>query len=179
MPRPVDSGGPSHPRLSGCSRMAFGVREHPRRPQHAMSKLSQHFRACPGLDPGARGHPYGLQDSLSTLRPFCSPWSPPRLRHGRKTRYGWVANPYPTGTLTLQETPSFSWRDNAKAQPLLPAVGCSGKSGAAISKIAATTAATNQKPPIKRGSSPSDSVDGFCAVGLSTNSPIGGSKIIG
>jgi hypothetical protein len=38
-----------------------------------LAKLSQHFRACPGLDPGVRGHPYGLQDALSTLRPSCSP----------------------------------------------------------------------------------------------------------
>ena len=30
------------------------------------SKLYQHFRV--------RGHPYGLQDALSTLRPSCSPW---------------------------------------------------------------------------------------------------------
>ena len=74
----------------------------------AMSKLSQHFRV--------RGHPCGLQDALSTLRPSCSPGSRPRLRHGRKTRYGWVASPYPTGTFTLQETPSLSWRDNARPQ---------------------------------------------------------------
>ena len=74
----------------------------------AMSKLYQHFRV--------RGHPYGLQDALSTLRPSCSPGSRPRLRHGRKTRYGRVASPYPTGTFTLQETPSFSWRDNAGPQ---------------------------------------------------------------
>jgi len=64
-----------------------------------ISKLYQHFRV--------RGHPYGLQDSLSTLRPSCSPWSRPRLRHGRKTRYGWMANPFPTGTFTRQDTPSF------------------------------------------------------------------------
>src|SRR6267143_3268697 len=75
----------------------------------AMSKRYQHFRV--------RGHPYGLQDALSTLRPSCSPGSRPRLRHGRKTRYGWVASPYPTGTFTLQETPSLSWRDNAGPQP--------------------------------------------------------------
>ena len=74
----------------------------------AMSKLYQHFRV--------RGHPYGLQDALSTLRPSCSPQASLRLRHGRKTRYGWVASPYPTGTFTLQDTPSFSWRDNGKAQ---------------------------------------------------------------
>jgi hypothetical protein len=75
----------------------------------AMSKLYQHFRV--------RGHPCGLQDALSTLRPSCSPGSRPRLRHGRKTRYGWVARPYPTGTFTLQETPSFSWRENARGEP--------------------------------------------------------------
>ena len=28
----------------------------------------------------------------------------------RNTRYGWLAIPYPTGTLTLQETPGFAWR---------------------------------------------------------------------
>ena len=32
----------------------------------ALSKLYQHFRV--------RGHPYGLQDALSTLRPSCSPF---------------------------------------------------------------------------------------------------------
>ena len=90
----------------------------------AMSKLYQHFRV--------RGHPYGLQDTLSTLRPSCSSCVPPQLRHGRKTRYGWVASPYPTRTFTLQETPSFSWRDNAApqsrpeagAQRTLEGVGC-------------------------------------------------------
>jgi hypothetical protein len=65
----------------------------------AMSQLYQHFRG--------RGSPCGLQATLSTLRPSCSRGSSPRLRHGRKTRYGWVARPYPTGTFTLQETPSF------------------------------------------------------------------------
>ncbi len=80
----------------------------------AMSKLYQHFRV--------RGHPYGLQDALSTLRPSCSPQASLRLRHGRKTRYGWVASPSPTGTFTLQETPSLSWRDNASLQ-LRPEAG--------------------------------------------------------
>ncbi len=74
----------------------------------AIAKLYQHFRV--------RDHPCGLQDTLSTLRPSCSPRVPSRLRHGRKTRYGWMAHPYPTGSFTLQETPSFSWRDNATRQ---------------------------------------------------------------
>ena len=68
-----------------------------------LSKLYQHFRG--------RGSPYGLQDSLSTLHLYCSPQSS-RLRHRRKTRYGWVASPFPTGTFTLLDTPSFAWRDN-------------------------------------------------------------------
>src|SRR5712692_4047768 len=83
-------------------------RENPRHPPQIFSKLYQHFRG--------RGSPCGLQDTLSTLRPSCSPGSRPRLRHGRKTRYGWVASPYPTGTFTLQETPSLSWRDNAAGE---------------------------------------------------------------
>jgi hypothetical protein len=78
----------------------------------AIAKLYQHCRV--------RGHPCGLQDALSTLRPSGSPLS--RFRHGRKTGYGWVANPYPTRTCTLQETPSLSWRDNARLH-LLPEAG--------------------------------------------------------
>jgi hypothetical protein len=35
MPRPVDSGGPFHPRQHGWSRVAFGMRSNPRRPQQA------------------------------------------------------------------------------------------------------------------------------------------------
>jgi len=38
-----------------------------------------------------------------------------RLRPGRKTRYGWVASPCPTGTFTLQEMPSLARRDNDQA----------------------------------------------------------------
>jgi hypothetical protein len=74
----------------------------------AMSQRSQHCRV--------RGHPGGLQAALATLRPSCAPRVPPRLRHGRKTRYGWVARPYPTRTCTLPETPSLSWRENARRE---------------------------------------------------------------
>ena len=51
-----------------------------------ISKLYQHFRV--------RDHPYGLQNSLPTLRPSCSQHISMQLRHGPKARYGWVANPY-------------------------------------------------------------------------------------
>jgi hypothetical protein len=90
-----------------------------------------------------------LQGTRLPLRPpgYAGDASPilfavsPRLRHGRKTRYGWVATPSPTGTFTLQETPSLSWRKNAGAQPLpeagatqertLEAVRCSAWFGVA------------------------------------------------
>ncbi len=36
------------------------------------------------------------------------------LRHRRNTRYGWLARPFPTGTFTLQDAPSFAWRPNAQ-----------------------------------------------------------------
>jgi hypothetical protein len=42
------------------------------------------------------------------------PWTPDSLRVG--------ASPYPTGTLTLQETPSLSWRENARHELLPEAV---------------------------------------------------------
>ncbi|MEJ1418891.1 MAG: hypothetical protein RPU91_17755, partial [Candidatus Sedimenticola sp. (ex Thyasira tokunagai)] len=47
----------------------------------------------------------------------------PALRHKRNTQYGWVANPYPTGTFTLQDAPSFAWRANASHQPNKKHVG--------------------------------------------------------
>jgi hypothetical protein len=106
MPWPEDAGGPPPPRHVGGIVLPSGAFK-PSASAIAMSKLYQHCRV--------RGHPYGLQDTLSTLRPSCSSCVPPQLRHGRKTRYGWGARPYPTRTCTLQETPSLSWRDNAGA----------------------------------------------------------------
>jgi hypothetical protein len=78
----------------------------------------RHFEAVPALQ-GTRLplRPTGYSVDASSLLFTVSP----RLRHGRKTRYGWVATPYPTGTFTLQETPSFSWRSNAGAHLRLAA----------------------------------------------------------
>jgi hypothetical protein len=59
-----------------------------------------------------RDDPYGLQVSLCTLTFLsCSPVT--RLLNKINTRYGWMVNPYPTGTFTLQDTLSFAQRDNA------------------------------------------------------------------
>jgi len=75
------------------------------------TRIAQRSQPC-----RVRGHPDGRQDARSTLRPSGSSCSSRRLRHGRKTRDGWVATPDPTGTLTRQETPNVSWRYNAHAQ---------------------------------------------------------------
>ena len=67
-----------------------------------MSKLYQHFRE--------RDLPYGLQDALCTLTSLVVRRY--RLLNEINTRYRWVANPYLTGTFTLQDTPGFAQRDN-------------------------------------------------------------------
>jgi hypothetical protein len=69
----------------------------------SFSRLHRHFRVC--------DHPYGLLRSLSTLHLFCS-LGFTQFRHRRKTRYGLLARNYPTATSTLQDAPSFAWRDN-------------------------------------------------------------------
>lgn len=60
---------------------------------------------------------------------------PPGLRHRSKTRYGWVANPYSTGTCTPQDASSFARRDNDSAQPRLTATGRSGSEGSELSSV--------------------------------------------
>jgi hypothetical protein len=51
----------------------------------AFSKLSQHFRG--------RGSPYGLQDTLSTPRPSCSPCHHGSAMDARLNTGGWLALP--------------------------------------------------------------------------------------
>jgi len=55
-----------------------------------------------------------LQGVRSPLRPIYFPVyaSCGCYQLPRNTRYGWVASPYPAGTFTLQEAPSFAWRTN-------------------------------------------------------------------
>ena len=69
--------------LAGISGVAFGVRYNPRRPQQT------YLEAVPALQ-GAR-RPYGLQDSLSTLRPPCSPPFGDSATHARLDTGGWLA----------------------------------------------------------------------------------------
>jgi hypothetical protein len=106
MPRPEDSGGPPHPHHSGCFVLTSGTLK----PSPSATSLSRSCTSTSGC--------------ASPLRPTgCSVYASPvlfaafrRLRHRRKTRYGWVASPYPTGTFTPQEAPSLSRRDNEQAK---------------------------------------------------------------
>jgi hypothetical protein len=120
------------------------------------------FEAVPALQ-GARSplRPPGYAVDASSILFAVSP----RLRHGRKTRYGWMAHPYPTGTFTLQETPSLSWRDNAGAQALpeagaqrtLEAVGCSalfGPHAAAQPYNGKELLSVSGVPPLPSGDTP-------------------------
>ena len=56
---------------------------------------------------GECGRPGGLRGALGTLHLVRSAFC---LLSRCNTRYGWVARPYPVGTSTPQETPSFAWR---------------------------------------------------------------------
>ena len=55
------------------------------------------------------GLPCGLRGSLCTLQPLRSASPPP---NSCNTRYGWLVRPYPMGTSTPQEAPSYAWRTN-------------------------------------------------------------------
>src|SRR6266581_8703788 len=63
---------------------------------------------------GECGLSCGLRGALCTLHLCRSAF---QLLHRCNTRYGWLVRPYPVGTSTLQETPSFAWRTNARPEP--------------------------------------------------------------
>jgi hypothetical protein len=71
----------------------------------------RHFEAVPALQ-GTRFPLRPTRFSVYAYPIYCSRVTP--LRNGINTRYGWVASPYPTGTFTPQETPSFARRDNVQ-----------------------------------------------------------------
>ncbi len=93
--------------LSGCFVLASGTLK----PWPSATSLS---RSCTSFQ-GARSplRPTGFSVYASPIS--CSQRTP-LLRNGRKTRYRRVVSPYPAGTLTQQDTPSLSWRDNAQGE---------------------------------------------------------------
>jgi hypothetical protein len=82
------------------------VRYNRRRLPYCLYEAVPDFRVC--------GHPSDLQSSLCTLHLIRSGLT--LLLSKCNTRYGWLARPYPMGTFTPQETPSFAWRTNASAE---------------------------------------------------------------
>jgi len=105
MPRPVDSGGPSHPshlRMLLCCL---------RRSLKPSTSATNSFRSCTSTS-GCAITPTAYKILCLRLAHLVRcPYSG-QLRHGPKARYGWVANPCPTGTLTPKDMPSFPRRDN-------------------------------------------------------------------
>jgi hypothetical protein len=103
MPRPVGAGGPSPPRQHGCSRVAFGVREHPRRPRYAP------LRSCTSTSGDA------APPAASRIRcrrfvprvrrvPTTPPWTHDAIRVGGSTLPGRDSHPARDAKL--------AWRDN-------------------------------------------------------------------
>ena len=105
MPRPEDSGGSPHP--SHCGWFVL-----PSSRLRLSASASWPVEAVPELQ-GARPplRPTGF--SVYACPVSCSQVT--LLRNGTNTRYGRAANPYPTGTLTRQETPSFARRYDFRA----------------------------------------------------------------
>ena len=110
MPRFDNSADSPHPCHNGCFAWTSTALQ--------ASSVRMYYRSDTNTS-GTR-IPYGLYNSLSTLRISCSSdcvltqesISNLRLRVTRKTRYGWPTMPYPTGTFTQQDAPSFACRTN-------------------------------------------------------------------
>jgi hypothetical protein len=111
LPGPEDPGRPSDIAPSrglcvgcrGVKTVAVGIDSH--------NEAVPDFRGC--------GHPSGLQRARCTLHMVRSAFS--LLLSRCNTRDRWLARPSLAGTCTLQETPSFAWRTNARHQARLKA----------------------------------------------------------
>ena len=106
MPRPVDSGGPPQPCQNGC----FVLPSCTLKPS---ASATSSFRSCTSTS-GYAVAPTAYR-ILCVRLPHLSFAATPLL-HEANTRYGRVASPFPTGTFTPQDTPSFAWRDNGAPQ---------------------------------------------------------------
>jgi len=62
------------------------------------------------------------------------------------TRYEWLVRPYSAGTCTLQETPSFAWRTNARPELLPEAEARHGRTLEAVSSRPLFGAGTDRNP---------------------------------
>src|SRR6266849_3413360 len=108
MPGPADPDRPSSLSPNRCLCLGFRCVKTVAVCLDSLHEAVPDFRVC--------GHPSGLQSSLCTLHLVCSGLT--LLLSKCNTRYGWLARPYPVGTSTPQETPSFAWRTNARFQAL-------------------------------------------------------------
>jgi hypothetical protein len=96
---------------------------------HVGNHVALRMMLLTGLNRFRGVHPScGLRSSLCTLTLLHSAF--PFLFHSANTRYEWMASPYPAGTRTPQEAPSFAWRTTDKAHD---------KAGIATARFPCTT----------------------------------------
>ena len=107
MPRPEDSGRPSGLSPNRDLRVDFRGVKHVVTCMYLITKLYQ--------TSGSADSPVAY---LIRCVRFAGVVQSCDLLPPRNTRYGWLATPYPTGTFTLQEAPSFAWRTNAANERL-------------------------------------------------------------
>jgi hypothetical protein len=103
IPWPEDSGGPPHPSHCGCFVLSS-------RTLKRSTSATSLFRSCTSTSGNAISPTVYRILCVRLPCNCCSRLAP--LRSRTNTRYGRAADPYPTGTFTPQETPSFARRDN-------------------------------------------------------------------
>ena len=108
MPRLENSAGPSHPRLLRMILYCL------RRTLQPSATGTASFRSDTSTS-GSAVSPTAYMILCVRFTCFVRPASA-ELRHRCNTRYGRAANPYPTGTFTLQDAPSCAWRANEYAE---------------------------------------------------------------
>ena len=109
MPRPEDSDGPSHPRQIGCSRVAFGVRSNPRRPQQAPCRSGTSTSGDAAPPAAYRIRCLRLVHLVHRV-PTTPPWTQDSIQVG--------GEPLPDRDSHPARDAKLSWRNNARRQQL-------------------------------------------------------------
>ena len=103
MPRPVDPGRSPHPHQCGCFVLASRSLTHSPPATCSISRLYP----LQGTQVTPVAYAILCVRFVYFVRLSRSFLAARALRRKRNTRYGWVVNPFPTGTSTRQDTPSF------------------------------------------------------------------------
>lgn len=105
MPRLVNSAGPSHPCLY---RMILYCLRCTLQPSASGTCLFRSDASTSGSAVSPAAYMILCVRFVWVVRHHVYP------SQSRNTRYGWMASPYPSGTFTLIDAPSFAWRANIR-----------------------------------------------------------------